>query len=47
VAARAADPGLILLTWRRAPGDRWIAPINVTVPEVEEALGIFGAALRS
>ncbi len=47
VAARAAEAGLILLTCGvEHQVIRWIPPINVTVPEVEEALGIFEAALR-
>ncbi len=47
VAARAADAGLILLTCGvQHQVIRWIPPIDVTVPEVEEALGIFEGALR-
>jgi 4-aminobutyrate aminotransferase len=47
VAARAADAGLILLTCGiHHQVIRWIAPIDVTVPEVEEALRIFEGALE-
>ncbi len=47
VAARAADSGLILLNCGiNHEVIRWIPPIDVTVPEVEEALTIFEAALR-
>ena len=48
VANRAADAGLILLTCgAQHQVIRWIPPIDVTVPEVEEALRIFEGALDS
>jgi 4-aminobutyrate aminotransferase len=46
VAARAADAGLLVLTC--GPSHqvvRWIPPLDVTVPEIEEALRIFEGAL--
>jgi len=47
VAARAADAGLILLNCGiQHEVIRWVPPLDVTVPEVEEALTIFEAALR-
>jgi 4-aminobutyrate aminotransferase len=47
VAARAAEAGLLLLTCGiDHQVIRWIPPLDVTVPEVEEALGIFEGALR-
>jgi 4-aminobutyrate aminotransferase len=47
VAARAADDGLLLLTCGiNHQVIRWIPPIDVTVEEVEEALGTFERALR-
>jgi 4-aminobutyrate aminotransferase len=47
VAARAADDGLLLLTCGiHHEVIRWIPPIDVTVAEVEEALGTFERALR-
>jgi 4-aminobutyrate aminotransferase len=46
VAARAADDGLLLLTCGiHHQVIRWIPPIDVTVSEVEEALGTFERAL--
>jgi 4-aminobutyrate aminotransferase len=48
VAARAADDGLLLLTCGiHHQVIRWIPPIDVTVSEVEEALGTFERALRA
>jgi len=47
VTARAVDAGLLLLTC--GPHHqviRWIPPLDVTVPEVEEALSIFERALQ-
>jgi 4-aminobutyrate aminotransferase len=47
VAARAAENGLLLLTCGiHHQVIRWIPPIDVTVAEVEEALGTFERALR-
>ena len=47
VAARAADNGLLLLTCGlHHQVIRWIAPLDVTVPEIEEALGIFERSLK-
>ena len=47
VAARAADDGLLLLTCGiHHQVIRWIPPLDVTVAEIEEALGIFERALR-
>jgi len=47
VAARAADEGLLLLTCGMYHQViRWIPPVDVTVAEVEEALGTFERALR-
>lgn len=46
VMARCADLGLLLLTCGTAHNViRWIAPLDVTAGEVEEALTIFGRAL--
>ncbi len=46
VAARAVDAGLLVLTAGIAHQViRWIPPLDVTVPEVEEALAIFEGAL--
>jgi 4-aminobutyrate aminotransferase len=46
VAARAADAGLLLLSCGiDHQVIRWIPPLDVTVPEVEEALGLFENAL--
>jgi 4-aminobutyrate aminotransferase len=48
VAHRATEGGLLLLTCGvQHQVIRWIPPINVTVPEVEEALRIFEAALEA
>lgn len=47
VTARAADAGLLLLSCGIAhQAIRWIPPLDVTVGEIEEALGIFEGALR-
>ncbi len=47
VAARAADDGLLLLTCGiNHQVIRWIPPLDVTVSEIEEALGTFERALR-
>jgi 4-aminobutyrate aminotransferase len=47
VAARATEAGLLLLTCGiDHQVIRWIPPLDVTVPEVEEALAIFEAALN-
>jgi 4-aminobutyrate aminotransferase len=47
VAARALDEGLLLLTCGvHHQVIRWIPPLNVTVPEIEEALGVFERVLR-
>ena len=46
VANRAIEAGLLLLTCGvQHQVIRWIPPIDVTVPEVEEALRIFEGAL--
>lgn len=46
VIAAAADRGLLLLTCGPAHNViRWIPPLDVSPPELEEALGIFEAAL--
>ena len=46
VAHRAAEAGLLVLTCGiQHQVIRWIPPIDVTVPEVEEALRIFEGAL--
>ena len=46
VAKRCVDAGLLILTAGiQHQVVRWIPPLNVTVPEVEEALGIFEQAL--
>jgi 4-aminobutyrate aminotransferase len=47
VAARASDSGLLLLTCGiQHQVIRWIPPLDVTVPEIEEALRLFEGALR-
>ncbi|MCJ7710779.1 MAG: aminotransferase class III-fold pyridoxal phosphate-dependent enzyme [Chloroflexi bacterium] len=47
VANRAIDAGLLLLTCGiHHQVIRWIPPLDVTVPEVEEALRVFENALR-
>ena len=47
VAARAADAGLLLLNCGlHHEVIRWIPPLDVTVPEIEEALGLFEVALK-
>ncbi len=47
VAARAADAGLLVLTCGpQHQVVRWIPPLDVTVPEIEEALRIFEGALE-
>jgi 4-aminobutyrate aminotransferase len=47
VIERARDAGLLLLSCGMAHQViRWIPPLDVTVPEVEESLRIFEAALR-
>jgi 4-aminobutyrate aminotransferase len=47
VAARAAEDGLLLLTCgMHHQVIRWIPPLDVSVAEVEEALGTFERALR-
>ncbi len=47
VAARATDAGLLLLNCGlHHEVIRWIPPLDVTVPEIEEALGLFEAALK-
>ena len=47
VAARAADLGLLVLNCGlHHQVVRWIPPLDVTVPEIEEALGLFEQALR-
>ena len=47
VAARAADAGLLLLSCGiHHEVIRWIPPLDVTVPEIEEALGVFEVALK-
>ena len=47
VAARAADDGLLLLTCgMQHQVIRWIPPLDVSVSEIEEALGTFERALR-
>jgi 4-aminobutyrate aminotransferase len=47
VAARATESGLLLLNCGiQHQVIRWIPPLDVTVSEVEEALGTFEAALR-
>jgi 4-aminobutyrate aminotransferase len=48
VAARASEAGLLLLTCGiDHQVIRWIPPLDVTVAEVEEALGIFETALKA
>ncbi len=48
VAARAAEAGLLILNCGiQHQVVRWIPPLDVTVPEVEEALRIFEDALRA
>jgi 4-aminobutyrate aminotransferase len=47
VAGRAAEAGLLVLTCGpQHQVVRWIPPLDVTVPEVEEALRIFEGALE-
>jgi 4-aminobutyrate aminotransferase-like enzyme len=47
VAARASDAGLLLLNCGiHHQVIRWIPPLDVTVPEIEEALRVFEGALR-
>jgi 4-aminobutyrate aminotransferase len=47
ITARAAEAGLLLLTCGiHHQVIRWIPPLDVTVPEVEEALRLFENALR-
>ncbi len=47
ITARAADAGLLLLSCGiHHQVIRWIPPLDVTVPEVEEALRLFENALR-
>jgi 4-aminobutyrate aminotransferase-like enzyme len=47
VAARAGEAGLLLLTCGiHHQVIRWIPPLDVTVPEIEEALLLFEGALR-
>jgi 4-aminobutyrate aminotransferase len=46
--ARCAELGLLLLTCGRAHEVvRWLAPLDVTADEIDEALGIFDEALAS
>jgi 4-aminobutyrate aminotransferase len=46
--ARCADEGLLLLTCGPSHNVvRWIAPLNATADEVDEALGIFGRVLAA
>ena len=47
VAARASDAGLLLINCGiHHEVIRWIPPLDVTVPEIEEALGLFEGALK-
>jgi 4-aminobutyrate aminotransferase-like enzyme len=47
VANRAAEAGLLLLTCGvHHQVIRWIPPLDMTVAEVEEALGLFEVALK-
>jgi 4-aminobutyrate aminotransferase-like enzyme len=47
VATRAADEGLLLLTCGvNHQVIRWIPPLDVSFPEIEEALRLFEAVLR-
>jgi 4-aminobutyrate aminotransferase-like enzyme len=47
VAARAVEEGLLVLTCGlHHQVIRWIPPLDVTVPEIEEALGAFERALK-
>ena len=47
VAARACDAGLLLINCGiHHQVIRWIPPLDVTVPEIEEALRVFEGALR-
>ena len=47
VAARACDAGLLLINCgMEHQVIRWIPPLDVTVPEIEEALRVFEGALR-
>jgi 4-aminobutyrate aminotransferase-like enzyme len=46
VAARSTEAGLLLLTCGiHHQVIRWIPPLDVTVPEIEEALRLFEGAL--
>jgi 4-aminobutyrate aminotransferase/(S)-3-amino-2-methylpropionate transaminase len=48
VIQRCADLGLLLLTCGIEHDTvRWIAPIDVTADEIDEALGIFAEALAT
>ncbi len=48
VVARCADAGLLLLTCGQDHNTvRWLAPLNVTAPEIEEGLDVFGRVLAS
>ena len=48
ITARAADAGLLLLSCGiHHQVIRWIPPLDVTVPEVEEALRLFEGALKA
>jgi 4-aminobutyrate aminotransferase len=48
VIARCADEGLLVLTCGAAHNVvRWVAPLNATAEEVDEALGIFGRVLEA
>jgi len=48
VTARAAEAGLLLLSCGiHHQVVRWIPPLDVTVPEIEEALRLFEGALES
>jgi 4-aminobutyrate aminotransferase len=48
VATKAVEAGLLLLTCGiHHQVIRWIPPLDVTVPEIEEALGIFEGAVRA
>jgi 4-aminobutyrate aminotransferase-like enzyme len=47
VAARAAEEGVLLLTCGlHHQVIRWIPPLDVSVPEIEEALAAFERALQ-
>ena len=48
VIARCADEGLLLLTCGQAHNTiRWLAPLDVSAPEIDEGLEIFGRVLAS